>query len=340
MAQYVVKPGDTLSNIGQQFGVDWKTITGYKSGNPNLIYPGEVLSIGGTAPTPTVAPPTVAPPIIPQAGPAPITTESDYGQVVLDAINKYMASQQAQAPIKDVYTQYRESLGIPGMETTQAGLTGQVTNVEGLLNKLESDINARASAIGGVATEAQLRRRQVAEAKPLREQLTDLYRSQVTGQTGLTSARQELATMMQLEEQARAGEKESALGMLPYYQEALKKPAAPEAPTMKEWGGRMYQWDGTKWVDVGTSTTPTTTGGQLPLSDSKIRDWILENKRANSNIPYEDLWGQLADEMKKQGLNPTNYDELFWEILHPEGKAGYQKYVKGTTTKTTKNPFE
>ena len=50
MATYTVKPGDTLSKIAKQFGVDWRKITGYRSGNPNLIYPGEVLTIptGGT----------------------------------------------------------------------------------------------------------------------------------------------------------------------------------------------------------------------------------------------------------------------------------------------------
>jgi len=54
---YKVKSGDTLSKIGAQFGVDWKKITGYKSGNPNLIYPGEVLTI----PTSTSVPSTTTP---------------------------------------------------------------------------------------------------------------------------------------------------------------------------------------------------------------------------------------------------------------------------------------
>jgi len=53
MATYIVKPGDTLSKIGAQLGVDWKQITGYRSGNPKLIYPGEVLTIPTATPTPT-----------------------------------------------------------------------------------------------------------------------------------------------------------------------------------------------------------------------------------------------------------------------------------------------
>lgn len=42
---YTVKKGDTLSAIGAKYGVAYSGITGYKSGNPNLIYPGEVLTI-------------------------------------------------------------------------------------------------------------------------------------------------------------------------------------------------------------------------------------------------------------------------------------------------------
>ena len=40
---YVVQSGDTLSGIAAYFGVNMYTITGYGSGNMNLIYPGEVL---------------------------------------------------------------------------------------------------------------------------------------------------------------------------------------------------------------------------------------------------------------------------------------------------------
>ena len=49
--QYTVKPGDTLSKIAQQFNVGVDKISGYKSGNPNLIYPNEVLNIGDVGKT-------------------------------------------------------------------------------------------------------------------------------------------------------------------------------------------------------------------------------------------------------------------------------------------------
>ena len=40
---YVVQPNDTLSGIAAWLGVSMYNITGYSSGNMNLIYPGEVL---------------------------------------------------------------------------------------------------------------------------------------------------------------------------------------------------------------------------------------------------------------------------------------------------------
>ena len=40
---YVVRAGDTLSGIAAYLGVSMYNITGYSSGNMNLIYPGEVL---------------------------------------------------------------------------------------------------------------------------------------------------------------------------------------------------------------------------------------------------------------------------------------------------------
>ena len=38
-----VRSGDTLSKIASRLGVSYTQIHGYRSGNPNVIYPGEVL---------------------------------------------------------------------------------------------------------------------------------------------------------------------------------------------------------------------------------------------------------------------------------------------------------
>lgn len=47
---YTVQPGDTLSGIAAKLGVAQSQIGGFHSGNPNLIYPGEVLSVSGGSP--------------------------------------------------------------------------------------------------------------------------------------------------------------------------------------------------------------------------------------------------------------------------------------------------
>ena len=44
---YTVQSGDTLSGIAAKLGVSTSQISGYRSGNPNLIYPGETLTISG-----------------------------------------------------------------------------------------------------------------------------------------------------------------------------------------------------------------------------------------------------------------------------------------------------
>lgn len=52
---YTVKSGDNIGAIARQYGVNIADISGYRSGNPNLVYPGEVLTIGkgASAPVPT-----------------------------------------------------------------------------------------------------------------------------------------------------------------------------------------------------------------------------------------------------------------------------------------------
>lgn len=52
---YTVQAGDTLSGIAAKLGVSTSAISGYRSGNPNLIYPGEVLKINGGTTTPKPA---------------------------------------------------------------------------------------------------------------------------------------------------------------------------------------------------------------------------------------------------------------------------------------------
>ncbi len=58
---YTVQPGDSVSGIAAKLGVSQSQITGFHSGNPNLIYPGEVLSISGGSSQPEAEYYTVQP---------------------------------------------------------------------------------------------------------------------------------------------------------------------------------------------------------------------------------------------------------------------------------------
>jgi hypothetical protein len=72
-------------------------------------------------------------------------------------------------------------------------------------------------------------------------------------------------------------------------------------------------------------------GGATPKSttDASVRKFIEDNKKANPDANWYDLWGELADDIQQNlHVSPSNYDNLFWELLHPEGAAGYDKYVK------------
>ena len=60
MQPYTVQSGDTLSAIAKRYGVGIGSISGYRSGNPNLIYPGEKLTVSGIS-TPVVPQVTSSP---------------------------------------------------------------------------------------------------------------------------------------------------------------------------------------------------------------------------------------------------------------------------------------
>ncbi len=94
MAQtYQVQVGDNVSAIAKRFGVQPGAITGFKSNNPNVIFPGDVLTINSpvAAPAPAPAPVTpqgpqitpqgdalvapTAPPAAPPAPPSPVTPQ-------------------------------------------------------------------------------------------------------------------------------------------------------------------------------------------------------------------------------------------------------------------------
>ena len=135
MATYQVKPGDTLSKIGAQFGVPYQQITGYKSGNPNLIYAGETLTIPDKTGSPSVTPappaapsvtqPTTQPTNQPVQTP-PVATQPTGGVNPNDA-NSIKATFQGYAGWNDpnaIINDFKDTGGAGKGGPTSAGTTG------------------------------------------------------------------------------------------------------------------------------------------------------------------------------------------------------------------------
>lgn len=167
MPSYTVKSGDTLSGIAARNNVagGYGSITGYRSGNPNLIFPGEVVSWG--------APQAAGPAPAPQAssGPSPAQQAAAEGAAWDKKVNtgfKDLSNfdKNAQNPL-DLYKATLESLGITDARANVTGLRTSLLNTENLIKNVEGDVSARTSE--ALVTENQKRRLVSMEQQPLAE---------------------------------------------------------------------------------------------------------------------------------------------------------------------------
>lgn len=76
---YTVQPGDTVNKIANRLGIDPSQISGFSSGNPNLIRPGETLNIQGDQPVGGPTTPLVGVGFGGQVAPSP-RFESTFGK--------------------------------------------------------------------------------------------------------------------------------------------------------------------------------------------------------------------------------------------------------------------
>lgn len=169
MPTYTVKPGDTLSSIGAKNGVNYNSITGYKSGNPNLIYPGEVLSWGGgsSAKKSSGKAPAVKKPAAKKA-----TTWQDRVKSLYTNVGTF--DKNSQNPV-DIYNATLEKLGIGDARTRVTSLREQLLNTESLLRNVAGDVQARTQ--DALVSENQRRRLTAMEEEPLGQQAGILGRN-------------------------------------------------------------------------------------------------------------------------------------------------------------------
>ena len=80
--QYTVRPGDTLSAIAKKYNTDIANITGCRSGNKNMIFPNEVLTIGTSAPATALKNPVTTNFVSQTYEPEPVIPEFDFREAL------------------------------------------------------------------------------------------------------------------------------------------------------------------------------------------------------------------------------------------------------------------
>lgn len=148
MPTYTVKSGDTLSRIAQTQGVRVSDITGFRSGNPDLIFPGEVLTIGGQAPTPQATPTITSDTLRPATTPAYQTPTVPPAPTVPKTSGipeiSYAPTQQEQeqsriiGEVRDLLTQTGGQAEFRRTQEEELGLTAKREN----LQRIQDRINA------------------------------------------------------------------------------------------------------------------------------------------------------------------------------------------------------
>lgn len=139
---YTVKPGDTLSKVASQYGVNVSDITGYASGDPNKIGVGESLKVmtRDIAPANTVSAtdlgqkPLVTPPVTPTTGYAGLIASTNAAITNLQPdVDKGKA---------DIKTKYDRLGALPG-EKADAYKDEKVYEKQGIYNKMVNTINQK-----------------------------------------------------------------------------------------------------------------------------------------------------------------------------------------------------
>lgn len=205
MAQtvYTVKKGDTLSGIGKNLGVDWRKITGYKSGDPNLIQPGEILNIPGTndmekppisggtysyqAPTGAGSNEQIAKSLFDEITKRATGTTKETPETPQDVITSQLnenLTKYANAPtLTEEKTRLEEEKGVSKQKAIVGSFEDEVMKTQNLLDSLEEDITKRTQDY--LVNESQRSRVYASEQAPLLKSLN-------ISERGLTSAEKRL----------------------------------------------------------------------------------------------------------------------------------------------------
>jgi hypothetical protein len=138
-----------------------------------------------------------------------------------------------------------------------------------------------------------------------------------------------------------AGERKLVADMIANYSDAgITMADTLESAQAKLSGSRIYQGkvrppvrSGGGGGGSGSTATITTSQAQkygLPTDTSKetfsdVINGINSAKQELAGEPYYEIWGKTVDWLRDNGEDPTRWDNLLWEMLHPDGLSGKTK---------------
>ena len=155
---YTVQAGDTASGIATKLGIPLANISGFRSGNPNLIFPGETLNVLKTpiAPIPGAQPqqqppaPAAQPPQLPQAPEAPPAAPGLLPESFEDEITGLLAKFGIKPPTPDqspftafaeTYKQLYSDLGLQTVKQRIESSTKSIEELEAKKNEEIAEVN-------------------------------------------------------------------------------------------------------------------------------------------------------------------------------------------------------
>ena len=207
----------------------------------------------------------------------------------------YLKTLQGQPSALDLYSQYREQLGLPAKEEALTGIQTQVQSTEKLLSDLETNINSRASgmATGEGLSQAQLAREQAVESRPLQKTLTELEQAAGVEQTGLTGAQTQLQQMLGLAQTEQTRQAQIAQAPMNFTSQIL--------PTIQSM--LSYQSPQEKYAqDLAIKTYGDLIGDSTSTGATAKEDKVLSTSDAKAlGVPY----GTTESQAAALGITPS-----------------------------------
>ena len=317
---YTVQPGETLSGIAKKLGVPVTSVGGYRSGNPDVIFPGENLQVRGTQPQ--------------QPEQSQEMPEKQSDTLDTDSNRFNLEDEEESSPVDFIktYTSVLEELGISSIKSQFDKVQKEFDELQNQLNNEIADVNdnpwlsesARSRKVNALTNKYEGR----LSIKTNQLKLYDsLYQEGIAQAKYLATG--EVAQQQWAFEQAqKAYEAE---------QKIKEEVASGKYKNIKEVNGGLYDLDTNIWITPpkaeGSGQTIKSGGLVIPESAISVGQKKLDQSRGmDDKFANTDLYLQMLSAWKKDGgLEQdffTNYPPK--NYLNPNEGEGSKmpKYIK------------